>query len=183
MKDKTNIILIVFIVVLAGIIFTLIYLMHGSTITNDNDTASIKTNALNCESNTTDYPIFAYDNSSSKKVKINLIFSENALKTVAMDYLLSYNNESEIIASEAHNHAAMNLNFYANGLNSDEFSAKYTKLVNGMRMNLYAKGTDINKTTAKYFLIELDDNENVPENLSGYKMNYEKQGFNCKTNE
>ena len=157
--------------------------MHGSIIITSGDSTSIKPNVLNCESNSIDYPFFTYNNSNSKKLKINLIFSENVLKTIALEYTLSYSDKTEIIASEAHNHAAMNLSFYADNLDSDEFNAKYTKFTNSMRMTLYAKNVDIDETTTKYFLIKNTDNEEIPKDFFEYKANYEKQGFNCNANE
>ena len=168
--------------VLAGIISIILFLLNGNTTTKTSDIKTIKNTSLRCSSNTVKYPFATYDNSLKKELKIDLIFNENILKTIALSYSLYYDNEEAVAISETQNHAAINIKFQNEGLGPDALNAKYTKLNDNFRLNLYHNGEKIDPVSAKYFLIK-NDGGNLLETLSEYKTNYEQQNLICETSE
>ena len=108
-----------------------------------------------------------------------MIFSEDELKSISLEYTLFYDSAEAIKASEAHNHAEMNFNFSRSGLSPDHYNAKYTVLSDSMRMNLYSVANKLDETAKLYFLIDGDGA--FPTGKSTLKKNYEMKGFICKT--
>ena len=166
------------IIVIVIAIIILSFLLKSKTTTNKENITSIKNDFLRCEATDIDYPIFTYYNSNGKTLKIDLIFNDDKLKTIALEYTLDYSDRSIVATSEAHNRAAMNISFGKNNLDTDEFNAKYTKLDNALRMNLYANDSDIDYITTPYFMINADGSE-LPKTLIEYQLNYEQQGLSC----
>lgn len=180
-KSYSTIAIIIILSIIATVIVS--HLLQGRTITTTTNSINpAKHNSISCKADNISYPIFTYDNAQTKTLNIDLIFTGDALKTIALDYTLYYSNENMTKTSEAQNHAAMNLSFYSNGFDSDEFNAKYTKTDDSLRMNLYTQGTNIDQVSAKYFLININENGNIPKTISEYEENYIKQGLICKNN-
>ena len=177
-KKKNTGILIIGTVFVAIIIILLIFLMQGKTTTSGNYPENMSDEALSCEANNIDYPIFTYDNAIKKEAKVNILFSKDKIKSISLSYSLYYNDEEKIIGSEAHNHAAMNISFGKNSMGADALNANYAKLEDKMRMSLYASGSDITTITLKYFLI---NTESIPDKITDYEDIYKDKGFKCET--
>lgn len=181
---KTLGLILVIVAVVGFIIVVLLYLMHGNIVTTNNEITSISSRLLSCVSDEVPYPVFTYDNSDKKELKVDLIFAGDRLKTIALNYTLYYGSKEAIMSSEAVNHADMNLSFYGNGLGSDALNAKYTKLSDGLRFSLYAHGVDVNAAIARYFMLSrIDDNDDLPNIMEWYQKKYEEQGLVCVTSE
>ncbi len=169
---------IIFGLILIGII--LFFIFQGSTTTTGDNLEGTTNKALVCTSDILDYPFFAYDNSDHKYTEINILFSGNDMQSISLSHsLYYYNDNSLVVGSEAHNHAAMNMNFSESGLPADSFNAKYTKFENEMRMDLYTTESNINSRTLNYFLIDVNDGY-VPSELGSYRDFYESKGMNCE---
>ena len=182
-KHNTKLPKIIPIIVTIGIIclvvIILLNLMHGNTTVTNQAIGPISNDLLSCTSNEIIYPFFANNGTDAQTAKVDLIFANDKLKTISLNYTLYYNDTEAVNANEAINHAEMNLNFYKNNLNTDTLNAKYTKIDNSLRFNLYANSSDISRVTVKYFFIRLTDNEPLPNTLAEYQSNYESQGMTC----
>lgn len=155
-------------------------LSQGSVTTTGQYPDNVSDEALTCTGENITYPHFAYDNAAKKTVEINALFAKGELKSIALTYSLYYNDASSITASEAHNHAAMNKSFAANGLGkADAYNAKYARMTDRMQLNLYATTSDFDGVAMKYFLLDNDALE--PTTISDYQKAYEAKGLNCKT--
>ena len=164
---------------LGAVVAILLYLMHGNTVTTNDEMAPISNDALSCTSDKISYPIFTYDSSDRKELKVDLIFAGDKLRTIALSYTLYYGDENSITVSEAINHADMNLSFYSSGLGSDALNAKYSKLSDALRFGLYAHDSDMNRVTARYFMVKVGDHDDLPDTIMEYRRNYEEQGLAC----
>lgn len=154
--------------------------MNGETKTSGQNPDSIRGQSLHCESPTMPYPFYSYDESKSKNLKIVTNFYDDVINSIYLVYTLYYDSPQQIIASEANNHADMNISFGKNGLEPDAYNAHYSTIENALKMSLYAKESNINQIAAKYFMIDLQGQTFLPTNLNEYEENYEKQGFVCK---
>lgn len=178
-KRKKNSATIIGIILAAIIIVLSILLLNGKTTTTGSYPDDISDESLTCTAENIDYPFFAYDNAIKKEAEINVLFSRDKLKSIALTYSLYYNNAQSITGSEAHNHAAMNISFGKNSMGADALNANYAKLEDRMRMNLYASGNEISNITLRYFFITTD---NIPENVTTFKNIYQGIGFKCENN-
>ena len=176
-SKNTNSAIIIGTIFAAIIIVLLILLMRGTTTTTGTYPNNVSGTALNCVKKNYLYPFFRYDKSNDKEIKINAIFSQDKLNSISLINTLHYTAESDIIGSEAHNHAAMNKSFGA-ALGPDALGASYAKLTDAMKMSLFAKQDDVNAESARFFLINTDGD--FPQTLADYRQNYEKQGFSCE---
>ena len=169
--------------VIALVIAALIFFdsMNGQIVTTGQNPDRISGSSLNCTSSQA-YPIFTYDSAKTRQLKITAGFYDGKVDSISLTYELYYDDPQQIIASEAHNHAAMNIDFGKNGLSADSYNANYAKMENYMRMALYIKSDKINSTAAKYFMINTEESTKLPSTLSEYQKNYESQGFVCKAN-
>lgn len=160
-----------------GIVATIVVnSMIGTTSTSGGYPEAVKSVSLSCENTGLAYPIFTYDNSNRKETKITATFSSDKLNSISLVHSLYYSDSNSVIGSEAHNHAAMNINFGENRLEADSFSATYSKSDTRMQMTLFGKNSDFeNPAAKKYFL--LDDSSST--SLEDVEKNYEKKGFSC----
>lgn len=182
-KNKRATSIMITVTILAAvIIILLIFLMQGSTTTTGNYPDNVSNKSLTCTTENIDYPFFTYDNAIKKTTEINILFSKDKLKSIALIYSLYYNDSRNIIGSEAHNHAAMNESFGANSLNADAYNAQYAKLEDRMQMNLYATSNQVNSLALKYFLIDASD-DYIPSTIANYKTIYESNGMKCTESE
>ena len=182
MNKKTikivSIILTITAIIIAAMVI-LLYFLRGNTTTITNEVEPFSNDSLSCTSAQITYPFFKNNNAEAQTTRIDLIFANNKLSTIALSYILYYDNKNTVIASEAINHANMNHSFYDNHLGSDAFNAKYTKMSDSLRFNLYAHDSDINPASAKYFLINLTNVQTMPTTLTDYQIMYEEQGMTC----
>lgn len=171
------------ILVILGIVVcvvALVILMKGETKTSGQKISDIKGESLACENQDIHYPFTDYDKSKAKELKIAVSFYDDNIDAISLMYTLRYDDEQQVKASEASNHADMNISFSKNGLSADALSARYSKMKDSMVMSLYAKKDDLSSVTAKYFMIELRNQTDLPATLTEYQDNYERQGFVCK---
>ncbi|MBR0424429.1 hypothetical protein IJI79_02955 [Candidatus Saccharibacteria bacterium] len=181
MSRKKIITIALIVVTIAATVIALIFAMQGSIKTTGTHPDDIKGVTLTCESHSIKYPIFAYDEAKSRDLKITMNFYEDRFSAASLSYALYYDTEEQITSSEAHNHAAMNIDFGKSGLKADAFSANYSKIDGAMKMILYVKANEYDKNAAKYFMINVDRDENLPKTISEFRNFYKSQGFSCST--
>lgn len=170
-----------FLLILAIAIIVIIWLLHGKTTTSGQYPENVKNEALTCESSTVAYPKITKANSDSKKLKINLIFNNDAkLKNTSLVYTIYYDDEEEVKKAEAFAHAEFNLGLNANGYSSTKFNNKFARYNNSLIISLFANASEIDEYTAPYFMIERDDYK-FPETIVEYEEMYEAQGFSCNS--
>lgn len=143
------ILVLIFVIIIAIIINSL----RGNTTYTGSFDNGKKTDTLVCYSEQVSYPIFNYDNSSSKSLKINVVFENDKLGSISLYYKLNYPYEEMAKKSESVNHAAMNLSFYDVGMKTDDLNAKYSFVDNDFQMSIYARSTDLNEKSLKYFML------------------------------
>lgn len=170
------------IVLLVVVIVVVVIKMHGEVKTSGSTPADVTAQSLLCESNIVKYPIFTYGNANSRNTKINASFYDNKLNSISLTYTLYYDNADRIKASDANNHAAMNISFGSDGLDADAFNAHYSRMSDSLQMGIYASSTEFNSVAAKYFLIEQKEDKNLPQTLTDFQKAYAEKGFNCKVN-
>ena len=182
-KSTKNIIITLSSVALCTVIIAIAFLiarsLNGETTISETDAQSVNSQILTCSSSTKEYPFFSYDNSDKKDLEIDLRFVNDILQSASLKYTLYYGDSEEISKSSAHNHAAMDKSFYADGLEANSFEAYYSELSNAMRMTLYADKNDFDRTAAKYFMLNISDNDKMPSKLSEFRNNYKVGGFKC----
>lgn len=167
--------------ILIILIIVAFYFLRGKTIITTEKIPNIESTLLSCSSDSNTYPIFTYDKAKARRTSVKMIFSEEKLKSIALEYSLFYDSVEESTVGEARNHAAMNLSFQKVGLAPDAYSAKYTILSDQARMNLYATSKKLDETAKRYFLVETDGT--FPTSAEELRKNYEAQGFTCETSE
>ena len=141
------------VLVCVSVVSILLFLMHGeTTVTGVYDGAEVQYDLV-CESGITAYPLFNYDNSYKKSLKINAIFKSNKISSISLIYKLFYDNQADIDKSESINHAALNLLSQGEGLGPDVYDAKFSKLTDGLQLSLYASGNNITEKALKYFML------------------------------
>ena len=173
-KAVKLIIVLLFLVITIAVVW---YLLRGKTTTTSEQIPNVKTTSLVCSSDSFVYPLFRYDDAKSRKLEMKMVFSSEDLKSIALEYSLFYDSADLVKASEAHNHAEMNHDFAASGLNPDSYDAKYTILSDRFRMNLYATPKKLDETAKRYFLIESDGD--FPTSVTNLRENYESEGLTC----
>lgn len=168
----------IFLVLIAGI-FLVWFLMKGKTTISGNWPEPETSQSITCEIDNFAYPFFAYDKSTKKNIKINIIFNNDNLYSIALINTLYYDTENAIASSEAINHASMGLSFADNDLDAESLGMSFSKLQDSLKMSLYAKKSEINNQSAKYFMLEKTSADGAY-TFDEIKYLYENKGFNCK---
>lgn len=174
-------IILAIIIIFIVLVVALFELMGGQIVTSRQTVETVQGSSLVCKSKNV-YPIFSYDLSKDKELKIIVGFYNNKINAISLTYDLYYDDAKQIMASETNNHAAMNIDFSKNNLSSDSYNANYSKLEDRMRMALYTNVNEVDNNIARYFLINLDDKSAIPRTLVEYQKNYETQDFTCEIN-
>lgn len=177
MKTKRLVIVTSLVAVLILVAAALIVMLQGDVKTIGSHPSDVKGEALICEDHSISYPVFTYDEARSKDLKITADFYDKKLNAISLTYTLYYDDAAKINASEAHNHAAMNIDFGHSGFTADSFDANYSKLQDSMRMVLYANGSDFSLKSAKYFMINVK--EELPVTIDEFQSIYKDEGFSC----
>ena len=164
--------------VVTAIVLIILFLLNGRTTIGDTTKTNVTAESLSCESDDAEYPIFSYDDSDRKNIKINMLFGEKKLDTLSFVYRLYYTDNDKIVSSEAVNHADMNKSFSKDGLSPDAFGANYALLSDSMQMTLNANKKQIDGVSSKYFLLEGVNNYSK----DSLKNHFESKGFKCKDN-
>ena len=139
----------------------------------------VKNKSLTCKSDSLAYPFFEHDESTSKMLKIVAPMNGERLHAISLQYMLYYDNNELIERSESDNHAAMNLDFANNGLQSDALSANYAKLSDGLRFSLYQTMEQMQEMEKQYFLLE----KNEVYDIDKLNQTYSALGMNCEITE
>lgn len=129
-------------------------LLNGNTTIVGGFDTSKTLDTLVCSSEVTAYPIFDFDYSASKSLRINIVFDEDSIDSISLMYKLNYADAETMTKSGAHNHAAMNLSFYDVGMKTDDLNAKYSFVDNSFQMSIYAKKNELTQKSLKYFLLD-----------------------------
>ena len=178
-NNKTKMIIAGIMLICVAIVCVAGILMQGGTTVTGSYEGLRKREALTCESDLMVYPLFKFDESIGKSLKINVIFGEGGLGSISLLYKLDYTNIQDARFSEAYNHAEMNKTFSKDGLGVDALGVKYGVLSDGLQFSIYSKGDEISNKILKYFM--LDDVGDI-KNLTREKMTkvYNNIGLNCK---
>ena len=157
-----------------AIILILLFFMQGSTTISGEFPDLEKTESLSCTAENIDYPTFVYDNSKRKTTKIDAVFKDGKLQSISLVHTLYYDNNKEIIDSEALNHAAVNIDSKA----ADIFDAHYSKFDDAMSMTMYTEYQNLNNSNKKYMMLNLVSINDL--DFESVKQNYETQEFICR---
>ena len=157
----------------------MIFALKGKTTITGEFEGNKKLETLVCQADGRDYPVFNFDNSSSKSLKINAVFNNDELESISLYYKLNYANEELARKSESVNHAAMNLSFYDDEMKTDDLNAKYSFVDNSFQMSIYAKKDELNEKSLRYFMLY---NIYEVKSLTKEKMAkiYNEAGLNCE---
>lgn len=166
------------VLIFVAILVLLWFLLNGSTTIENKPEESKTIETLVCESDEVSYPIFDFDHSISKSLKINVIFEDDSVESIALFYGLDYSDEETMKKSESHNHAAMNMSFYDAGMKTDDLNAKYSFVDKRFQMSIYTKKSEITQKSMKYFMLNdlYDINELNKEKTARI---YNDKGLDC----
>lgn len=166
---------IVFFLVAVGIAWSIV---SQRQITRDSGGTIAKVDSLTCKSNDFLYPFFEYNASDQKEFKIITTFANGTIRSISLQQMLYYSDESLAKQSETENHSAMNLQFKKDGMEADSLDASYSLMRDGLRFSIYTTADNLVGAAAKYFLLD-----NVSgNNLDAVKQAYEAMGFECTSN-
>ena len=170
-----SVVLLVLIMVLLVVFFT-----HGEVVITGSYPEVESTDSITCTTDGLVYPIFVDNKSNEQTTRIIAIFSDGQLKSISLEYTLSYQNEADALSSEPVMHAAMNKSFSNHDLPAEALNVRYSVMQSNMRMSLNANSDKINNNTAVYFLLDeiLDNNYNK----TSIKRLYAGKGFRCTDN-
>lgn len=164
--------------ILLAIVITIVFLLKGSMVKTGEWNRMRTTETVTCESSKITYPIYKYDNTDNRLLKIITTFANNNLDKISLRYQLKYDDATLARKSDAENQAAMNHSFNDNGLEPYAFYAKYSNINNVFQMTLYAKSEDLNKDTLKYFMLDALKNTNDYTKDSVVEA-YTNKGLDC----
>lgn len=182
-KRRINTCLVVtsIILICVAVVCLILFFTQGkTTVTGGYDGTAVQERLI-CESHITGYPLFTYDNSSSKVMKVTGTFQDDKLQSIALTYKLSYDSSDEIKKSESVNHGALGTLMQDEGLGVDAFQATYSKLKDGLQLSLYASGSEINDKALKYFMLE--DLTSGSYSKDRITKIYASKGLDCQKNE
>lgn len=164
-----------------AVVLLIWFFMKGQTVVSGEFPDTETTQSVTCEANGMIHPLFKFDESTSKKMTVKVIFDKDKLSTISLVNELFYSTVEAIVQSEAENHAAMNLSYQAAGLGADALGTKFSKLSASMKMSMYATKDMVNSATERYLLLDqIDDSKEYTVAL--IKANYAQKGFVCVDN-
>lgn len=169
-------------VVILCLVVVITLMLRGKTTTSGQHPEDVKDDTLSCFATGKEYPFFRIKSGRGSETKIEAIFHLGELKTISLQQTLFYDSVDEIIASEAHNHAAMNIKFGELGLKADAFTARYARYDDKMIMTLFSKGEEFDEVAEKFFFADFE-NGGKDKTRDGFERNFENQGFVCTTNQ
>lgn len=176
LKQRNVLILVGSLLIILAIGLMIWFFMHGETTVSGNFPGKETSKTLVCKKDNVDYPFFVYDESSQKETKVDIIFSDNEVKTISLKHILHYDSENKISASEARNHAAMNKSFGQDGLGADALGISYTIGANKFAISLFINGDKLSSVTNKYFMA---DGLSRKSSVEDYKKHYVSNGYSC----
>lgn len=138
--------------------------------------SNTKTTNLSCQKDDIDYPFFANNGATSKKATINSLFNKDELKTISLQYIVTFKDSKNMKLDASLSQAAMNQSFSNVGLDADAFWADYSSNGNSYTMSLYAPAEDFKENAKKYFYA---NNLSANDNIDTFEENFVSQGFYC----
>lgn len=159
--------------VVAGLLLWV--LLSGNRVDNEKEPEMSKIESLNCESDEMLYPLFLFDDSKAKNLKILITYKNDEVKTVSLKYVLFYDDEEMVRKSEAINHGAMNEEFGRDRLVPDSYSATYASFVDKLNFSIFASEEDLNEVAKKYFMLD----EVSSYEIAKVREKYDTIGLNC----
>lgn len=174
--------LIGLLLIVVSVVSLVWFLIQGQTTVTGGWPEVETTQSLVCENDNKTYPFFEYDESIKKNIKINAIFNDDKLSSIALRYILYYDTKTKITDSENINHTAMSQSFAESGLEFDALGSDYSKGSDLLQFGLYANAEKINNISAKYFMLsELDRAGEYTQSM--VKRDYQNKGFKCVVND
>lgn len=182
-KDHKILKLFFFLLFLLVIILIIIWLLKGTKTISGQYPENIKNEALNCESESLEYPKITSVTSDKKKLQINLIFKgENKLSSIALIYTLYLDSEDAVKRAEAFAHAEFNLGLNAVGYNTSSFDNKFARYSDRLIISVFGNSSEINEKSASYFMLrDVKSSNEIPQTIDEFVENYQNQGFTCNS--
>ena len=176
-RDRNLVILLLFLVI---IILIILWLLRGKTTTSGQYPENLKTESLECTSDSIRYQKIAiHGKPKSTELKISSTFyGTEKLSSINLRYSMYFDSEAEAINAEAVAHASFNIELQGNNRSSSEFHNKFTILDNKLETSLFANLSDLDNFSKSYFVLFQD--KDLPETLYEYRKQYEDQGFKCE---
>ena len=174
---RINVFWIIFwLIVFLGAAGLLIWVLSsGHRVDGEKVTETVKVESLSCESNEVPYPIFVFDDSTTRDLKILIRHEEGEVKSISLQYVLFYDDEEAATKSEAINHGAMNEAYSRDGLSPDSYSATYAGFADRLNFSIFVSEGDLDGLAKKYFM--LDDLSSYE--ISKIKEKYDTMGLSC----
>lgn len=177
-KNKGGLISIGLIFILLAIILIIFFLLRGEININGKWNGQKIIETATCESDDVIYPIFQYNNTNNRLLKIVSTFNDKVLENISLTYQLKYDDITLAEKSDAENQAAMNFSFGDDGYKAYAFDAKYSNIDGVFQMTLYIKSEDLDDRALKYFM--LDGLSNSKQYTQDIIVNtYVNKGLNC----
>ena len=142
------------VLVIVAVVLIVWFLLKGEQKVSGGYPDPVSSVALSCESSSTEYPLFKYENVIQKKMKIDAVFNDNKLSSISLKHELTYNNDNNATAGETINHSAMNISFTNAGMSIDTLKSNYSVIDNVFMMTLYGRDSDVTDATKKYLMID-----------------------------
>lgn len=176
LRRSNRIWVLVWAVVFAVIAIVIISAMGSSRRSDEGQTiGTVEIHSVTCESSDISYPFFTYTDVLTKNLRIVMTHSDGEMRSISLQYNLSYADTDKMIKSEAYNHAAMNLKYGEDNLEADAFNSVYAMMDKDLRFSLYALKEEIGTKGKKYFLIDKVDDYNIDR----IQQEYGKLGLKC----
>lgn len=156
--------------------------INGRTEITKTSYPEVSNTSLRCNNKVDAYPFFVEESPQKTDITLDLIFTNKAVKTIALTNILEFHSKEEASSSKIKNSASMDLSFYDHGFGTDAFNAKYTQIDNIFKMTLYLNGQDLNMKSAPFFMIDTEKISKLPETMEEFRTLYSTKNFMCTVN-
>lgn len=165
--------------VIIVIILLLMIIFNGEKSEDVRITGGGKSTSLECTDSRRLHPALRDRTPISHTNTITATFSDDALSSITLYYVGTYNSSAEAEQAEAYAQADYGLiPAKEMHINVEPFSHSFMTNGDNVSMTITAKNSDIDDKTAPYFL--LDQGKAFPRSRSSMKQRYEEKGFSCK---
>lgn len=162
--------------ILTAIVLIICFFLNGGTTVTGELTGGTRYSSLSCSAEGIIYPFFEFDETTNEKTEVKVLFGEGGMKSISLTQTMYYPDLGTSKASEAHNHAAMNISFGELGYKADAFEANYSVQEDKMIMTLYATEANFDDVSARYFLAKGMDEAST---IDDFTKVFNDQGLNC----
>lgn len=163
------------------LILIILYLLRGKTTTTGQYPANVRSESLECVSDSLTYPKLGAVSPAPKDTNLTVtaIFTgDKGLSTISVKNLMVFESRDEAVIAEARTHANFNIGLRAYNYGTDKFDNKFSIMSEKLLVNLTAKKADFDEFSKEYFLITSDE---LPSSLEEFRQEYESKGFVCRT--